>query len=48
MRLNEARLDEDRINLNKILLMWFLIEAIKILLRFYKNFVKILVLTEFK
>ena len=32
--LDKARLDEDRINLSKILLRWFLIEAIEILLRF--------------
>ena len=44
--LDEARLDGDRINLSKILLGWFLVEATETLLRFHKNFIKVLVLAE--
>ena len=39
--LDKARLDEDRINLSKILLRQFLVEVTETLLRFHRNLVEV-------
>ena len=46
MGLDKAKLNENRIDLSKILLRWFLIEATEILLRFHENSVKVSVFAE--